>query len=160
MEAAVSAAENTVSNGRPQRRGLRALEAQRMIDLTTLRLAPSLAAGLIAYLHIGDVGQALVLFASVYVATSTIQRSQLPLHLMPASRVILGIATPLLGVGAGWLVAVAAGQSYSLASLRSRGRSRLARDGPRSLDPRVSRGRAPGSSCGNRLARVRRRLRR
>ncbi len=90
-----------------------------MIDLTTLRLAPSLAAGLIAYLHIGDIGQALVLFASVYVATSTIQRSQLPLHLMPASRVLLGVATPLLGVGVGWLIAVAAGQSYSIGSLEA-----------------------------------------
>ncbi len=33
---------------RASRRGLRALEAQRMIDLCALRLAPSLAAGLIA----------------------------------------------------------------------------------------------------------------
>ena len=37
--------------GRRPRRGLRALEAQRVIDLVTLRVAPALAAGAIAALH-------------------------------------------------------------------------------------------------------------
>ena len=51
--------------GRGNRRGLRALEAQRMIDLVALRLAPSAAAGLIAYSHMGELGEGLIVFACV-----------------------------------------------------------------------------------------------
>ena len=54
---------------RGSRRGLRALEAQRMIDLLALRLAPSVAAGLIAYSHMGKVGEGLIVFACVLIAT-------------------------------------------------------------------------------------------
>lgn len=112
----MTSAELSASLERPEHRGLRALEAHRIIELVALRFAPSLAAGLIAYLHLDEVGAGLIMFASVFVATSAIQRSQLPLHLMPASRVILGIATPLVGVTAGWLLAFAAGQSYPFSS--------------------------------------------
>ena len=94
------------------RRGLRALEAQRMIDLFALRLAPSVAAGLIAYLHMGEIGEPLIVFACVLIATQAVERSQLPLHVMPASRVLLGLAAPLFGVGAAWLIAVAVGDAY------------------------------------------------
>jgi exopolysaccharide biosynthesis polyprenyl glycosylphosphotransferase len=97
---------------RGTRRGLRALEAQRMIDLFALRLAPSAAAGLIAYSHMGQLGEGLIVFACVLVATQAIDRSQLPLHVMPASRVLLGLAAPLVGAAAAWLIAAAAGQSY------------------------------------------------
>ena len=71
-----------------------------MIDLFALRLAPSVAAGLIAYSHMGELGEALIVFACVLVATQAIERSQLPLHVMPASRVLLGLAAPLVGAGA------------------------------------------------------------
>ena len=47
------------------------------------------------------------------VATQAIERSQLPLNVMPASRVLLGLLAPLVGAGAAWLIALAAaGQSY------------------------------------------------
>ena len=49
------------------------------------------------------------------VATQAIERSQLPLHLMPASRVMLGIAAPVAGAGLAWLIALAAGSAYPLA---------------------------------------------
>lgn len=99
--------------GRDRRRALRALEAQRMIDLLALRVAPAVAAGLIAYSHIGELGEGLIVFACVFVATQAIERSQLPLHVMPASRVLLGMLAPLVGAGAAGLVALAAaGQSY------------------------------------------------
>ncbi len=93
---------------------LRALEAQRMIDWFTLRLGPSAAAGLIAYLHMGELGPGLIVFACVLVATQAIERSQLPLHVMPASRVLLGLAAPVAGAAAAWLIALAAGSSYSV----------------------------------------------
>ena len=93
--------------------GLRALEAQRMIDWFTLRLGPSAAAGVIAYLHMQKLGPALIVFGCMLIATQAIERSQLPLHLMPASRFLLGLFAPVAGAAAAWLIALAAGNSYS-----------------------------------------------
>jgi exopolysaccharide biosynthesis polyprenyl glycosylphosphotransferase len=101
------------STTRSSRRGLRALEAQRMIDLCALRLAPSLAAGLIAYSHTRRVGDALIVFFCVLGASAAAARSGLPLNLMPASRIILGLAVPAVGLTVAWLIALAAGQDYS-----------------------------------------------
>jgi exopolysaccharide biosynthesis polyprenyl glycosylphosphotransferase len=110
----VTAAELWVAH-RGTRHGLRALEAQRMINMIALRLAPSLAAGLIAYSHVGQLGPATIVFAGVLVATQAIEHSRLPLHLLPASRVMLGLAAPVVGAAAAWLIGAAAGQAYSLA---------------------------------------------
>jgi exopolysaccharide biosynthesis polyprenyl glycosylphosphotransferase len=86
-----------------------------MIDLFALRLAPSAAAGLIAYSHMGQLGEGLIVFACVLIATQAIERSELPLHVMPASRVLLGLAAPIVGAAAAWLIAFAAGEAYALA---------------------------------------------
>jgi exopolysaccharide biosynthesis polyprenyl glycosylphosphotransferase len=95
------------------RRGVRALQAQRMIDLVALRLAPAVAAGLIAVQHTDSLGQGALVFACVFLATQALERSPLPLHLMPASRVILGIAAPVVGAGLAWLIGVAVTGSAS-----------------------------------------------
>ncbi len=95
------------------RHGLRALEAQRMIDLVALRLAPSLAAGLIAYSHVGEAGQAALVFVCVLIATQAIEHSRLPLQLMPASRVLLGLVAPMVGAAGAWLIGAAVGAHYS-----------------------------------------------
>jgi exopolysaccharide biosynthesis polyprenyl glycosylphosphotransferase len=101
------------STTRSSRRGLRALEAQRMIDLCALRLAPSLAAGLIAFSHTRRLGDALIVFFSVLIVSAVASRSGLPLNLMPASRILLGLAVPLIGITIAWLIALAANQDYS-----------------------------------------------
>jgi len=101
------------------RRGVRALEAQRMIDLFALRLAPSLAAGLIAYSHMGQFGEGLIVFVCMLIATQAIERSQLPLHVMPASRALLAIVAPLAGAGTAWLIAYAAGESYPFSEFQA-----------------------------------------
>ena len=85
-----------------------------MIDLCALRLAPSLAAGLIAFSHTRRPGDGLIVFACVLIASTLAGRSGLPLNLMPASRLILSLAVPVVGVVAAWLVGLAAGQNYSL----------------------------------------------
>ena len=54
----------------------------------------------------GQLGEGLIVFACVLVATQAIERSQLPLHVMPASRVLLGMLAPLVGAGAAWLIAL------------------------------------------------------
>lgn len=84
-----------------------------MIDWVTLRLAPSVAAGLIAFSHTDQVGMGLIVLFSMLFATLAVERAGLPLHLMPASRVILGIFTPVVGVGIAWLVALAADASFN-----------------------------------------------
>ena len=92
--------------------GVRALEAQRLIDWFTLRLGPSAAAGAIAYLHMHEFGPAVIVLVCMLVATQAIERSQLPLHLMPASRFLLGLFAPVAGATAAWLIALAAGSSF------------------------------------------------
>jgi exopolysaccharide biosynthesis polyprenyl glycosylphosphotransferase len=101
------------SASRGSSRGLRALEAQRMIDVVALRLAPSLAAGLIAYSHTREIGEALIVFACMFVATQAVERSGLPLNVMPASRLLLALLAPMAGAGAAGLVIYAAGSSYA-----------------------------------------------
>jgi exopolysaccharide biosynthesis polyprenyl glycosylphosphotransferase len=95
--------------GSRPRRGLRALEAQRVIELVTMRVAPALAAGLIAALHVGRLGAGVLVFASVLLAAQAMERSQLPLHLMPATRVLIGLAAPLIGGAVAWLLTIAVG---------------------------------------------------
>lgn len=85
-----------------------------MIDLFALRLAPSLAAGLIAFSHTRRVGDGLIVFVCVLIASAAAGRSGLPLNLMPASRVILGLTVPVVGIVAAWLISIAAGQNYSI----------------------------------------------
>jgi hypothetical protein len=95
-------------------RGLRALEAQRMIDLVALRLAPSIAGGLIAYSHMGSVEHGILVFVSIFAAAQLIERSSFPLHLMPAARILLGVLAPLVGGLIAWRLAHAAGDSQAL----------------------------------------------
>jgi exopolysaccharide biosynthesis polyprenyl glycosylphosphotransferase len=94
------------------RRGLRRLEAQRMIDLVALRLAPSLAAGLIFFSHSGEAGPALVMFASVLLCLQALVHPGLPLHLLPASRILLGLAGPVAGAAIAGLIALGFGETW------------------------------------------------
>jgi hypothetical protein len=96
------------------RGGVGALEAQRLIDFLTLRLAPSAVAGLIAYSHLGEVGEGVLVLVCMLVATHAIENQDLPLHLMPASRVMIGIAAPVVGAGAAWLVLTGVDESSSI----------------------------------------------
>jgi exopolysaccharide biosynthesis polyprenyl glycosylphosphotransferase len=107
----VSARPLPVARGR---RGLGALEAQRLIDRLALRLSPAVAAGAIAYSHLGSIGDGLVVFVSMLAAFQLIERSHLPVHLMPATRLVLGLAAPALGGVIAWMIAGAAGAGYPL----------------------------------------------
>jgi exopolysaccharide biosynthesis polyprenyl glycosylphosphotransferase len=98
---------------RPGLRGrVGALDAQRLVDFLTLRLAPSAVAGLIAYSHTSTAGAGLIVLVCMLAATHAIERQDLPLHLMPASRVMIGIAAPVIGGLAAGLVAYAFGETY------------------------------------------------
>jgi lipopolysaccharide/colanic/teichoic acid biosynthesis glycosyltransferase len=98
---------------------LRALEAQRLVSLIAYAISPALAAGLIAYVHMGDAGYALLVTAAMLAALQLVERSTLPLGLMPAARLGLGLCAPVLGAGAAAVLALAAGQHMVLAELKA-----------------------------------------
>ena len=87
---------NTASNTRvviPV--ALRALEAQRLVNLIAFKASPALAAGLIAYVHFGEVGSALLVAAAMLAALQLVERSRLPLGLIPAARLGLALTAPV-----------------------------------------------------------------
>jgi exopolysaccharide biosynthesis polyprenyl glycosylphosphotransferase len=97
-----------------KRSSLRALNAQRLVDVAALRVAPSVAAGLIAYSHMGSVGEGLIVFVAVLAAAQLIETARFPVHLMPAARVVLALVAPVLGSAGAWLLVNAAGDPYPL----------------------------------------------
>jgi exopolysaccharide biosynthesis polyprenyl glycosylphosphotransferase len=110
----------TVNRRAARRSSLRALEAQRLVDVGALRVAPSVAAGLIAYSHMGSLGESLIVFAAVLAAAQLIETTQFPVHLMPAARIVLALIAPVLGGAGAWLlVNAAAGDSYPLSQYQA-----------------------------------------
>ena len=99
--------------------GLRALEAQRLLDLVALKAMPALAAGVIAYLHVTGAGYAVVLGVAMLAALQLVERSALPLDLMPASRITLGLVAPLVGVFLAVMLGLAAGNHMALRSFEA-----------------------------------------
>jgi exopolysaccharide biosynthesis polyprenyl glycosylphosphotransferase len=98
---------------------LRALEAQRILDLVALRAAPALVAGLIAYLHMGEIGSAALVAGTMLAAAHLLEHASLPLALMPAARVTVGITAPLVAAAAVVLVTLAAGKQMPLSHLEA-----------------------------------------
>jgi exopolysaccharide biosynthesis polyprenyl glycosylphosphotransferase len=117
MGVEVTAPQEAGSSRRRSR--LRALEAQRLIDRLALRLAPSAAAGLIAYSHMGQIGVGLIVFAAMLAATQLVDSSRFPLALMPAARIAVALAAPVLGGAFAWLVLSAAGDPYPVAQYQA-----------------------------------------
>jgi exopolysaccharide biosynthesis polyprenyl glycosylphosphotransferase len=98
-------------------RVLRALEAQRLLDLISLKVMPAVAAGLIAYLHLGQVGYAVVLGGAMLVALQLVERCALPLDLMPAARIALAVVAPVLGALLALVLELGAGDHVALGPL-------------------------------------------
>ena len=70
------------------------------MDLVGLRLAPALTAGIIAWLHSRDLGEALIVFAAMFAAFQLVERSGFPMSLMPAARLGVGLIAPVLAAAA------------------------------------------------------------
>jgi exopolysaccharide biosynthesis polyprenyl glycosylphosphotransferase len=96
---------------------LRALEAQRLLDLLALKVMPAVAAAVIAYLHVGRVGYAIVLGAAMLVALQLVERCALPLGLMPAARIVLALVAPVLGALLALVLELGAGDHVALGPL-------------------------------------------
>ncbi|MEK6326252.1 MAG: sugar transferase [Actinomycetota bacterium] len=98
---------------------LRALEAQRLVNLIAFKANPAVAAGLIAYVHTGEVGSALLVAAAMLGALQLVERATLPLELMPAARLWLGLCAPVLGAAAAAALALGAGNQLTFADLQA-----------------------------------------
>jgi exopolysaccharide biosynthesis polyprenyl glycosylphosphotransferase len=92
---------------------MRALEARRAIDLIGLRVAPAATACLIIWSHL-SLGQGVVVFAAVLAAGQLLERSPFPLSLLPAARIGLAVAAPLVGVLGAVAVMLALGAHVSV----------------------------------------------
>jgi exopolysaccharide biosynthesis polyprenyl glycosylphosphotransferase len=97
--------------------GLGALRAQAVIDRVALRFAPAATAGIIAAGHLGSPGAGLIVGMAALGASTAIERPQLPLHLIPGSRVSLALLAPAAGILAGWATLRAAGSVHALGDL-------------------------------------------
>jgi exopolysaccharide biosynthesis polyprenyl glycosylphosphotransferase len=105
----------TPASGAAVSAGLPALKAQRLVDLVALRVAPAVAGGLIAWSHLNSLGEGVIVMAAILAAGALVERARLPLHLIPAARVLLAAAAPALGVVAAWAFCGLAGNQDALA---------------------------------------------
>ena len=66
-----------------------------------------------------EVGAGLIVFFSVLLATHAIDRAEMPLQLMPASRFIVAALAPVAGAFVAWLVLFGAGHGYSVSQFEA-----------------------------------------
>jgi exopolysaccharide biosynthesis polyprenyl glycosylphosphotransferase len=95
---------------------IRALRARRVIDVVGLRVAPAATAAMIVWSHTTH-GKALITFIAVLAAGQVLERARFPLSLMPAARIFVGLAAPLLGVGAAALAMLALERTMSFGDM-------------------------------------------
>jgi lipopolysaccharide/colanic/teichoic acid biosynthesis glycosyltransferase len=93
---------------------LSGLSAQRKIEFLTLRLAPAVTGGLIAYSHLRSEWQGLLVFACMLAAITLLRRPRYPLHLIPLASAILYLVAPPLGAGAAVLISISDGSASSV----------------------------------------------
>ena len=98
-------------------RSLRAYDAQHLIDIVALRVAPALTSALIVSLHLDSVGLGAVVFVCMLAAAQLVERSRFPLELLPAARVALAAFAPVLGAGLVVGITAATGKVLPLADL-------------------------------------------
>jgi lipopolysaccharide/colanic/teichoic acid biosynthesis glycosyltransferase len=87
-----------------------ALQTQRLIDTITLRLAPAVVAGLVAWLHLGSGGVAAIVALSMLASAQLIEGSGFPLSLLPVGRIVLLGAAPVLGAAGALAIMALAGK--------------------------------------------------
>src|SRR4051795_10667664 len=103
-----------VAQGRSSFPYLSGLSAQRKIEYLTLRLAPAVTGGLIAYSHLDSEWQGLLVFACMLAAITALRRPKYPLHLVPLASGILYMVAPPLGAAAAILISISDGSPSSV----------------------------------------------
>jgi exopolysaccharide biosynthesis polyprenyl glycosylphosphotransferase len=84
--------------GGPGRSRLLVTRARELLDVLGTQVAPAATAGLLVYVDAGEPRAAFLVFFAVFAGCWTVARFAYPRHLMPASRLLLAVAGPGLGV--------------------------------------------------------------
>jgi lipopolysaccharide/colanic/teichoic acid biosynthesis glycosyltransferase len=93
---------------------LSGLSAQRQIEFLTLRLAPAVTGGLIAYGHLNSEWQGLLVFSCMLAAITLLRRPAFPFHLIPLASGLLYLVAPPLGAAAAVLISVSDGSTTAV----------------------------------------------
>jgi lipopolysaccharide/colanic/teichoic acid biosynthesis glycosyltransferase len=113
----VTAASQTVREA-SQARGnfphLSGLSAQRKVEFLTLRLAPALTGGLIAYQHLSSEWSGVLVFACMFAAVMLMRRPRYPLHLIPLASALVYLLAPPLGALGAVLISISDGSPGSV----------------------------------------------
>jgi exopolysaccharide biosynthesis polyprenyl glycosylphosphotransferase len=104
-------------SARPEHRAIGALQARRLIDTLTLRLAPAAAAGLLAWLYLGSLGAAAIVALSMLASAQVIERSGFPLSFLPVGRIVLLATAPVLGAVGTLAIMALAGKPIAASAL-------------------------------------------
>ena len=83
----------------PSLRRFSAGRTRRALELVSLRLTPALAGAAATYSHTHELEAAALALVAMLVAAHLVDRSRLPLALMPAARIVTMFSWPLLGAG-------------------------------------------------------------
>jgi lipopolysaccharide/colanic/teichoic acid biosynthesis glycosyltransferase len=92
---------------------LTGISAHRISELVTLRLAPAIAAGAIAYTRLETEWQALLVFGCMLAVSVALRRPQYPMHLMPFASGTLYLLAPVLGAALAFGISAADGYETS-----------------------------------------------
>lgn len=88
---------------------LSGLSAQRKVEFLTLRVAPALTGGLIAYSHLSSEWQGMLVFVCMFAAVTLLRRPRYPLHLIPLASAVIYLLAPLIGGMAAVLISLSDG---------------------------------------------------
>lgn len=99
------------------RRRLGTLWAQGLAGLIAHRIAPAVTAGAIAASHLDTATAGVIVGLAVLAASLMLDRSRLPLHLMPLARFVVRAMVPVLGAGLALLALALAGSPQSVTAM-------------------------------------------
>ena len=107
--AAASQTVREVSSARGNFPHLSGLSAQRQVEFLTLRVAPALTGGVIAWHHFLSEWQGLLVFACMFASVMLLRRPRYPLHLIPLASAIIYLLAPPIGALAAVLISLSDG---------------------------------------------------
>jgi lipopolysaccharide/colanic/teichoic acid biosynthesis glycosyltransferase len=93
---------------------LSGLSAQRQVEFLTLRLAPALTGGLIAYQHLSSEWSGVLVFACMFAAVMLMRSSRYPLHLIPLASALVYLLAPPIGALGAVLISISDGASSAV----------------------------------------------
>ena len=94
-----------------------ALRAQHLLGRTAFRVAPALAAAVMAGSHLGSLGRGVIVFFAIFLASLALERERYPIQLMPLAGFVIRASVPIIGVALALTTFALAGQPESVWSM-------------------------------------------